>query len=123
MSTENNHTSNNFGSITPYVIGFLLSIVITLISYIVVTNHIVENTMLIVVILSLAMLQLIVQLLFFLHLGQEEKPRWNLIFFVATVGMMLLVIIGSIWIMDHLNYNMMPQQMNKVLLQDEGMQK
>lgn len=123
MSTEHKQPQQDFGSITPYVIGFFLSLVITLCSYFVVVNHIVENVILITVVLILAFSQLIVQLLFFLHLGQEKKPRWNLIFFVATVGMMLLVVIGSIWIIHHLNYNMMPQQMDKVLIRDEGMKK
>lgn len=123
MSTETTKLTKDFGSITPYVTGFLLSLATTLASYMLVTSHIFDNTILLIVVLFLAFLQLIVQLLFFLHLGQEKQPRWNLYFFVATVGMMLLVIIGSIWIMDHLNYNMMPQQMDKMIILDEGIKK
>jgi hypothetical protein len=31
-----------------------------------------------------------------------------------------MVVVGSIWIMHHLNYNMMPTQMDSFLIQDEG---
>ena len=116
-------TKNHFGSINSYILGFVLSLLTTLGSYFLVTSNILENSFLITAVLTLAVAQLIVQLFFFLHLGQEKKPHWQLMFFIATVGIILLVVVGSIWIMHHLNYNMMPTQMDQFLLKDEGMQK
>ena len=56
---------------------------------------------------GLALIQAIVQLFFFLHLGQEAKPRWQLFIFLFMLFIMLIIVIGSIWIMVDLNDRMM----------------
>jgi cytochrome o ubiquinol oxidase operon protein cyoD len=56
---------------------------------------------------SLAFLQLIAQLFFFLHLGHERKPRWYGFVFIFSTAVVAIVIGGSLWIMNNLNYNMM----------------
>lgn len=114
---------NNKGSSKPYIVGFVLSMLLTLLAYFFVTNQILHGGWLIAAIIGLALVQLMVQLLFFLHLGQESKPRWNFIFFLATVSLILLVVIGSLWIMNHLNYNMTPKEINTYMLKEEGMHK
>ena|SRR5260221_2509642 len=107
-----------------YITGFALSIAFTLLAYFAVVNHVVSGGLLIAVIIGLAIVQLVVQLLFFLHIGQESKPRWNLAFFLSTASIVLLIVVASLWIMNHLNYNMMTSQgMNQKILKDEGMQK
>ncbi len=58
-------------------------------------------------ILIFAVAQATFQLIFFMHLGVEEKPRWNLITFWLLALMVFIVVAGSIWIMYHLNYNVM----------------
>ena len=62
--------------------------------------------MLLATIIGFAVLQLVVQVVFFLHLGREKKPRYNLLFLISTVGIILVVVVASIWIMNHLHYNM-----------------
>lgn len=117
---------SNHGSEKSYLVGFFLSLVLTLLSYFAVASHInsghtlFSHEMLIPWVLSLAVLQLFVQLIFFLHLGSEKGPRWNLAIFVSTVSIILLVVLGSLWIMYHLNYNMMPQQVEDFIIHDEG---
>lgn len=91
-----------------YLVGFLLSIVFTLVAYLLVVNHVLSGGILFSAIIILALVQLFVQLLFFLHMGQESKPRWNLVFLLSTISIILIIVIGSLWIMNHLNYNMMP---------------
>ncbi len=56
--------------------------------------------------LPLAFVQAAVQLIFFLHVGQEKKPRWNLLFFGFMAMVVFLVVVCSLWIMYNLNYNM-----------------
>jgi cytochrome o ubiquinol oxidase operon protein cyoD len=123
MNKENktNHQSENHGSITSYVIGFLLSLGFTLAAYYLVTTNVIENPLLIPSILTLAFLQLLVQLFYFLHLGQEKKPRWNLVFFLLTAMTIMTVVIGALWIMQHLNANMMPDQVQDFIIHDEGL--
>ncbi len=110
----------HYDTVSSYIIGFLLSILLTLSAYILVTNHMLKPGDLVVSIVVLAMIQLIVQLIFFLHLG---KTRLNLIFFLSTVVIILIVVVASLWIMHHLNYNMHPSQMDKVIVKDEGIYK
>jgi cytochrome o ubiquinol oxidase subunit IV len=121
MSTEKHHAEENHGSIKSYVIGFVLSLLLTFGAYVLVTNHLVENSLLVASLITLAAMQLIVQLFFFLHLGQEKKPRWNLVFFLLTTMTILTVVIGALWIMDHLNANMMPEHVEEYIIQDEGL--
>lgn len=103
-----------------YIIGFTLSILLTIGAYLAVVTHTFSGLLLVSAVVILAFIQLLVQLFFFLHLGQESKPRWNLAFFVSTFGIILLVVIGSLWIMNHLNYNMNPQQMRQYIKNQDG---
>lgn len=109
-----------------YIIGFVLSVVLTLGAYYAVMlqtsgNLSISNEILIGIILILAFIQLGIQLLFFLHIGNESKPRWNLMIFLSFAGVIFIIVVGSLWIMTHLNYNMTPQEMGDYLLKDEGM--
>ena len=104
-----------------YVVGFVLSILITLAAYIVVVKHLWPMQTLIYIVLGIAVVQLVVQLVFFLHIGRGSK--WKFITFVFAILVVLIVVIGTIWIMDHLNYNMMqmsPDQMELYMHQNEG---
>lgn len=89
-----------------YTIGFLLSFLLTLAAYNLVINK-AMNIWLIVVLGVLAIAQMIVQLVFFLHLGDEVRPRYKAASFVFMAGILVIVVAGSIWIMNNLDYNMM----------------
>lgn len=101
----------------------MLSIVLTFAAYFAVVEHIFENQVLVLAIMALALAQFFVQLFFFLHLGKEEKPRWNAVTLFSTISIILIVVVGSLWIMYHLDYNMTPDEMNAYILEDEGMSK
>ncbi|HSD56339.1 MAG TPA: cytochrome o ubiquinol oxidase subunit IV [Candidatus Saccharimonadales bacterium] len=94
------------GTMTSYVIGFILSLIFTFIPYYLVTHKTFGKNELLAIILGFAMLQMVVQLFFFLHLGREKKPRANAQFLVGTVGIIFVVVGGSVWIMNNLHYNM-----------------
>ncbi|HEX7041737.1 MAG TPA: cytochrome o ubiquinol oxidase subunit IV [Patescibacteria group bacterium] len=107
--------------ISTYVLGFLMSVILTLLAYfLAVTKTSFDSFILIVIFMVLALIQLIVQLVFFLHMANESRPRWNLLFFMTTLGGILILIVGSIWIMYHLNYNMTPQQINNYVESQDG---
>lgn len=108
------------GKLASYVTGFILSLAFTLVPYYLVVQKVVTGNGLLATIIGFAVLQLVVQVVFFLHLGREPKPRWNLFFFVNTIAIILVVVLGSIWIMRHLHYNMMPMDMTNKVSQDEA---
>lgn len=115
-----NQESRKNTPIKLYITGFVLSLLLTLLAYLIKVMHMLDASLMQVFIIILAMVQLIVQLFFFLHLGEEKKPRWNLQFLISTVGIILLVVIASLWIMSHLNYNMTPKEMNKYTQSQDG---
>ncbi len=93
-----------------YITGFLLSLVCTIIPYLLVVNHVLPAAILLVTIIGFALVQAVIQVFFFLHLGREKKPYWQSSFLVATVGAIFVVVVGSLWIMDHLHHSMTPTQ-------------
>ncbi|PCI77367.1 hypothetical protein COB21_03100 [Candidatus Aerophobetes bacterium] len=92
-------------SIKPIILGFILSSVLLFAAYRITIHSHLSGTMLITMLLVLAVLSGLCQLIFFLHLGIESKPRWNMTMFFMGVFVMILLIWGSIWIMRHLDYN------------------
>lgn len=91
-----------------HVIGFVLSIVLTLAAYFLVTEHFFSTVNTLIAIGAMAAIQAYLQLYFFLDLGNEPKPRWNMMHFLFMLLVLVVIVGGSMWIMHHLNYNMMP---------------
>ena len=98
-----------------YVFGFVASVALTLVAYILVTHGHAGKDTIVAIISGLAVVQFLVQMLFFLHLGEERRPRWKLLVAVLMAGFVLLIVFGSIWIMNNLNYRMTPQQQEQYL--------
>jgi cytochrome o ubiquinol oxidase subunit IV len=106
-----------------YVIGFGVSLACTLSAYLLVINHLLSaNWALALIVGGLALIQAIVQLTLFLHLGQEAKPKFKLLVFGFMLSVVIILISGSIWIMYSLNYRMMtPSRINNYMQsQDDG---
>ncbi|MBI0580597.1 cytochrome o ubiquinol oxidase subunit IV [Neobacillus cucumis] len=97
MSThEHEHT----GSIKAYVTGFILSIVLTIIPLVLVLNHMMGKTALMVSILLAAVLQFVLQLFFFMHIRDGEGPRYNVMALILGIIFVATIVSGSIWIMS-----------------------
>ena len=97
-------------SLTSRVVGFVASLVLTVSAFLIFFRpDLFQLGMKInlVVIFVLAVLQCIVQSIFFLNILNEKGPRWNLVVFASTVSVVVIIVVFSIWIMNHLNYNMM----------------
>jgi cytochrome o ubiquinol oxidase subunit IV len=91
------------GSIKSYTLGFIFSIVLTVIPIAIVMNGWLEGRANAIMLMVFAVLQLAIQLLFFMHLREEKKPRYNLISLVFGLVILLVIVAGSMWIMM---YNM-----------------
>ena len=101
-----------------YVLGGVLAGLATLVVYCAVTYRWLEGPLLAGFALLVAGVQLIVHLFFFLHMDREVKPKWNVWSLAFTILTALIVILGSLWIMMNLNYNMRmsPEQMNDYMI-------
>ena len=93
-----------------YFTGFGLSIFLTLIAYAGVTKHVdyghatLSHRAILYSVMALAFMQFIVQIVFFLHLGRESKPQWNRIALYFMIMVVTILVAGSLWIMDNLDY-------------------
>jgi len=96
------------GTLTSYLIGFILSLALTCAAYLAIVGHLPSKKILIYTVVGLAFVQMIVQLLFFFHLAKEVKPRWNLQIFLAMFFLIAIIVGGSLWIMFDLDNRVMP---------------
>ena len=93
-----------------YVIGFLLALVMTAVPFALVMSHAVAGTPL--VIAGFAVAQIVVHVVYFLHVNGSPEQRWNLTALLYTAVVVCIIIGGSLWIMHHLDVNMMPGMMH-----------
>jgi cytochrome o ubiquinol oxidase operon protein cyoD len=109
-----------------YSIGFGTSLLLTIAAFAFVSMNISDSSLVLTdnFILSslfiLAIIQLFVQIICFLHLGNEPKPKWNTIALYFAIFVVIVLVAGSIWIMYNLDYNMMPaNDMDRMIMNDE----
>jgi cytochrome o ubiquinol oxidase subunit IV len=82
-----------------HVIGFVISIVLTLIALWLVQSRAHSPRWLLTVTLALAILQILVQLFFFMHITESHGPRWHAQMITIGFLFVLAIVAGSIWIM------------------------
>jgi cytochrome o ubiquinol oxidase operon protein cyoD len=95
------------GTYKSYAMGFIASLLLTGISFIIVIAEVISGPALIYTLIGLALVQAICQLIFFLHLGQEAKPQWETLIFCFMVLILLIISLGTLWIMNDLNDRLM----------------
>jgi cytochrome o ubiquinol oxidase subunit IV len=128
---------SNKGTIGNYIAGYILSLGLTGTAFWLVHRHLQSHhvspsdNFMLVALAALAITQLFVQLVFFLHLDRESKPRWNLAVLAFAVVVVVILVGGSLWIMTNLNYHHphnghnhapTPYQLNQTIIKDEGVQ-
>ncbi len=98
------------GSSKSYLVGFGLSVVLTAIPFaLVMTGILGSNQATAVSISVLAMMQIVVHMIFFLHMSGKSEGGWSMMALIFTVILVVIALTGSLWVMYHLNTNMMPQ--------------
>lgn len=116
--------SSTKSAIIHYTIGFVLSLGLTLVAFMLVFQYLgahhdeSSRDLITFTLVGFAITQLAVQMVFFLHLGQEKRPRWNFIIFIFMLLTLGIIVFGSLWIMDNLNYNMMSPEETKAYMKD-----
>ena len=104
--------THGHGSLRSYLIGFALSVVLTAIPFwLVMTGALGDAQATAIAVIALAVLQILVHTVCFLHVNTQAEGGWTLVAYVFTAVILLITIAGSLWIMYHLNSNMMPGMM------------
>ena len=97
------------GSLRDYVTGFTLSVILTAIPFWLVMSHALPNRSVTAFILVLfAVAQVVVHMIYFLHMNAKAEGGWNLLALIFTLLVVMIVLSGTLWVMYHLNHNMMP---------------
>lgn len=97
------------GSLRGYVTGFLLSVVLTAIPFWLVMNDVLGNsTLTAIVIMLFAAAQIVVHMVYFLHMNGRSEGGWTMLALIFTIIVVAIALAGSLWVMFHLNANMMP---------------
>lgn len=99
---------HSHGTRRGYLIGFGLSAVLTALPFWLVMSGAIANAQTTAgIVIALAFVQIVVHTIFFLHINTKSEGGWTLMALIFTVVIVAIVISGSLWIMFHLNSNMM----------------
>ena len=98
-----------------YVTGFILAVILTVIPFWLVMGKVIpSSSTTALVILGLAAVQIVVHMIYFLHMDTRSEGGWSLLALVFTIVLVVITLAGSIWVMYHLNHNMMPQTLHEM---------
>ena len=100
--------SDTAGSFASYTIGLAFALLLTLASFVVSQTHLLWAPGVTAGLIVLAIAQMGVHLVFFLHIGTGSDNTNNVLALAFGVLIVTLVISGSLWIMANLNANMLP---------------
>lgn len=104
---NNDHSTSGHSTYKGYAIGFILSVILTAIPFAIVMHPMFSAAATIAIIMAFAAVQVVVHLHYFLHMDLSPESRDTVVSFVFTAIIIVLVIGGSIWIMENLNHNTM----------------
>ncbi|GGA02495.1 cytochrome o ubiquinol oxidase subunit IV [Dyella caseinilytica] len=101
-------TQESHGTWRGYVIGYGLAIILTLAAFAIAPSKNMAPFSIEAALVVLAIAQMIVHLIFFLHINTAPEQKTNVLAFAATILIITIVMVGSLWIMSHLASNMVP---------------
>lgn len=100
--------AHGHGSLRDYLIGFFLSVVLTAIPFWLVMSKALPAGSTSVIVIAFAVVQILVHMVFFLHMNSKSENGWTLLAAIFTFVLVVITIAGSLWVMYNMNANMMP---------------
>lgn len=108
MSHDHHAVEIPHASMRDYATGFVLSVVLTAIPFWLVVAKPLPAGATAAIIMGFAAAQIVVHMICFLHMTPKAESGWSLTSLVFTVIVVAIMLAGSLWVMHHLNTNMMP---------------
>jgi cytochrome o ubiquinol oxidase operon protein cyoD len=106
-SADGAHSESGHGSFGSYTVGFVLSVILTVAAFAIVMTGTLTGQNALFAIAGLAVVQILVHLVFFLHMNTSSSQRWNVTAFAFTVLTAVIVVGGTLWVMHNVSMNMM----------------
>ncbi|HEX5805533.1 MAG TPA: cytochrome o ubiquinol oxidase subunit IV [Macromonas sp.] len=104
------HEEGPHSTFSGYMVGFVLSIILTAIPFWLVMSHVItERNMAVLVLGGFAVVQILVHIVCFLHVNGKIEGGWTMLSTIFTVVFVAIGIAGTMWVMYHMNANMMPE--------------
>ena len=107
---DHSHDSPEMGHATfrGYMTGLVLAVILTAIPFWLVMGDVIDSSAwTITIIITLAAVQIVVHMVYFLHLDAKTESGWNLLSLIFTGMLLVIMLVGSLWIMFHLHENTM----------------
>ena len=96
-----------------YMTGFVLAVILTAIPFWLVMGKVLASTHTTsLVILGFAAVQIVVHMIYFLHMDAKSESGWNMLALIFTIVLVVITLAGSLWVMYHMNTNMMPMSVH-----------
>ncbi|WP_313617203.1 cytochrome o ubiquinol oxidase subunit IV [Agrobacterium sp.] len=106
---HDHHDGADHGSFKSYMIGFILSVLLTAVPFWLVMGDVLDNkTFTVLLIMGLGVVQIFVHMIYFLHMNTKSEGGWTFMALIFTVVVVMITLIGSLWVMYNMNKNMMP---------------
>jgi cytochrome o ubiquinol oxidase subunit IV len=106
---EPDHGHAPHGTYRGYVTGFVLSVVLTAIPFWLVMGDVLGDALLTgIVVMAFAAVQIVVHMVYFLHMNTKSEGGWTFLALLFTLTLVVITLAGSIWVMHHMDRNMMP---------------
>jgi cytochrome o ubiquinol oxidase operon protein cyoD len=103
------HSEAPHSTFSGYMTGFVLSVILTAIPFWIVLAKVFDkSSTTALVVLAFAVVQIVVHMIYFLHMNTKAEGGWSMLALVFTLVLVVIAMSGSIWVMYHLNTNMMP---------------
>jgi len=106
---DHGHDDGPHSTFKGYMTGFVLSVILTAIPFWIVMAKVFDtSSTTALVVLAFAVVQIVVHMIYFLHMNTKAEGGWSMLALVFTLVLVVITLSGSIWVMYHLNNNMMP---------------
>jgi len=99
------------GDVRSYVIGFVLSVILTAVPFWLVMTGALPKDQAVPACMGFAAIQIVVHLFYFLHMNGRAVRSWNGVAMFFTLLILAILFVGTLWVMYHMNANMMPGMM------------
>ncbi|MDF0730224.1 cytochrome o ubiquinol oxidase subunit IV [Pseudomonas entomophila] len=106
-NAHDTHHEGNHGSVKSYMVGFILSIILTAIPFGLVMYPSLPKNLTVLIVVAMAVIQVVVHLVYFLHMDRSKEQRSNVSTFLFTTLVIALLVGLSLWIMFNIHIEMM----------------
>lgn len=110
---HDHHEEGPHSSFSGYMLGFMASVFLTAIPFWLVMGDVFSSRgTTVLIILAFALVQILVHMVYFLHMNFQSEGGWTMLSLIFTVILLFITLAGSLWVMHHMNVNMMPSMMS-----------